>query len=232
VESIELDALEAQCAELIALVGELSENDWDKATRCPGWTVKELVAHCAEMLVRLVGANAEGVDGSPEIDRVGYYGYDPDGQREGEDPGKTFSEIIQERVIEEASGRSPEDLTTDLQANVDAAMAGVRGIPADRVIKRSGHPKMRFDEFVASRVLEFGVHTMDIGHATLRGERIVPEAVPIVVDILQRRLGTELPKAMGWTPRTFILSGTGRRHLEPNERFALGPLASKFPLLR
>jgi hypothetical protein len=37
---------------------------------------------------------------------------------------------------------------------------------------------------------------------------------------------------MGWDARTFILSGTGRRRLEPNERFALGELASKFPLLR
>jgi uncharacterized protein (TIGR03083 family) len=232
VVSEEVEALEAQCKELVALVGELSGADWDKATRCPGWTVKELVAHCEGMLVRLVGANAEAVDGEAEIDRVGYYGYDPDGAREGEDPDKTFSEVIQERVIEEVGGRSPEELARSLEDSIDAAMAGVREIPPDRVIKRSGHRRIRFDEFVASRVLEFGVHTMDIGHATLRGERIVPQAIPIVVGILQGRLGASLPKGMGWDARTFILTGTGRRHLEPNERYALGELASKFPLLR
>jgi hypothetical protein len=91
---------------------------------------------------------------------------------------------------------------------------------------------MRFDEFVASRVLEFGVHTMDLGHATLRGERIHPDAAQIVKEILDGRLGAELPKGMGWDTRTYILSGTGRRRLESNERFALGPLAEKFPLLR
>ncbi len=229
--SLEAAALEAQCRELVALVGELDGADFDKATRCPGWTVKELVAHCENMLVRLVGENAKAVDGSPEIDRAGYYSYDPDGPREDE-PDKTFSESIKQRVIDEVGGRSPDELKRSLEDSIEGAIAGMRDIEPDRVIKRTGHPKMRFDEFVATRVLEFGVHTMDVGHATLRGERIVPEAVPVVVGILNGRLDAELPKGMGWDARTFILTGTGRRHLEPNERFALGTLASKFPLLR
>jgi uncharacterized protein (TIGR03083 family) len=232
VQSVELDALEAQLKELVALVGGLSDAEFGKATRCPGWTVRELVAHCEGMLIRLVGENAEPVDGGAEIDRAGYYGYDPDGPREGSDPTKTFSEVVRDRVVEEAGGRRPEELRRSLEDSIDAVMAGVRAIPADRVIERSGHGRIRFDEFCATRVLEFGVHTMDIGHATLRGERIVPQAVPIVAGILQRRLGAELPRGMGWDDRTFILTGTGRRHLEPNERFALGELASRFPLLR
>lgn len=228
----EVGALEAQCKELITLVGELGDEDWDRASRCPGWAVKELVAHCENMLVRLVGENAQPFDGPVEVDRVGYYGYDPDGPREGEDPSKTFSEVIQERVIEEVAGRGGPEIRDSLEAATEQALRGVHEIPADRVIKRSGHPPMRFDEFVASRVLEFGVHTMDIGHATLRGERLHPDAVPITKGILQGLLGAALPVGMGWDDRTFILSGTGRRQLEPNERFALGPLAEKFPLLR
>jgi uncharacterized protein (TIGR03083 family) len=227
----EVDALEAQCKELSALLGELSDEDWDRPSRCDGWTVKELVAHCEGMLDRLVGANAEEVEGTAEIDRVGYYGYDPDGPREGEDPSKTFSEVIRERVIDEVGGRSGDELQESLDSSIAAALEGIGRIPAERVIKRSGHPRMRFDEFVASRVLEFGVHTMDIGHATLRGERIHPDAAEIVRDILDRRLGAELPKGLGWDTRTFILSGTGRRRLESNERFTLGSLAAKFPLL-
>src|SRR5439155_18044619 len=108
-----------------------------------------------------------------EIDRVGYYGYDPDGPRDDEDPSKTFSQVILERVKDEVGGRGPDELRGSLVSNIDTAMAGVREIPGERVIKRSGHARIRFDEFVAARVLEFGVHTMDIGHATLRGERIV-----------------------------------------------------------
>ncbi len=231
-DSPERDVFEVQCKELVALVGELAPEDWERPTRCPGWTVKELVAHCEGMLVRLVGDNAQPFDGTPEIDRVGYYGYDPDGPREGEDPSKTFSDVIKERVIEEAGGRTGDEIRTSLESAVDGAMAGLAEIPADRVIKRSGHRAMLFGEFVASRVLEFGVHTMDLSHATLRGERLHPDAVPIVKGILSGLLGAKLPVGMGWDDKTFILSGTGRRPLESNERFTLGPLAEKFPLLR
>lgn len=229
--SREVDALEAQCKELSALLGELSEEEWERPSRCPGWTVKELAAHCENMLVRLAGENSEEVEGSPEIDRVGYYGYDPSGPREGEPPDKTFSEVIRDRVIDEVGGRSGEELREALGAAATVALVGTADIPADRVIKRSGHPRMRFDEFVATRVLEMGIHTMDIGHATLRGERIHPDAVGIVKEVLDGRLGAELPKGLGWHDRTYILTGTGRRPLESNERFVLGPLAAKFPLL-
>lgn len=227
----EIEALRAQSEDLLALLDELSEDDWERPTRCPGWTVKELVAHCEGMLERLVGENADPVEGEPEIDRSGYYSYDPHGPREGEDSDRTFSEVVRDRVIDEVGGRSPAELLAALRASSAKALDAVASVPPDRVIKRSGHPRMRFDEFVASRVLEFGVHTMDIGHATLRGERIHPDAVQIVKEILDGRLGAELPKGMGWDTRTYILSATGRRPLEPNERFTLGPLASKFPLL-
>lgn len=228
----ELDALEAQSKDLIALVDELRDDEWDLPTRCPGWTVKELIAHCEGMMQRLVSYNAQAVEGGPEIDRSGYYGYDPDGPREGEDPNKTFSEVIRERVVAEAASRSAEEIRQGLRTAAAEMMRGVKEIPADRVIKRSGHPRMPFRELVATRVLEFGIHAMDISHATLRGERIHPDAVAIVKGILQGRLDAPLPAGIGWDDRTFILSGTGRRQLEPNERYTLGPLASKFPLLR
>ena len=183
------------------------------------------------MMQRLVSYNAQAVDGPAEIDRVGYYGYDPDGPREDEDTSKTFSEVIRDRVIDEAGSRTGPEIRDGVASAIDEMVAGLKGIPGNRVIKRSGHPKIRFDEFVASRVLEFGVHTADIGHATLRGERIHPDAVPVITGILHGLLGSPLPVGMGWDARTFILTGTGRRKLEPNERLALGTLASKFPLL-
>jgi uncharacterized protein (TIGR03083 family) len=228
----EVEVLEVQCKDLSALLGELTHEDWDRPTRCTGWTVKDLAAHCEGMMQRLVTYNAQAIDGPAEIDRVGYYGYDPDGPREGEDPNKTFSEVIRDRVLEETAGRSGEEVRAGVEAAIEGMVAGIKDIPGDRVIKRSGHPAIRFDEFVASRVLEFGVHSMDISHATLRGERIHPDAASIVKEILDGLLGAPLPKGMGWDTRTFILTGTGRRPLGPNERFVLGPLAEKFPLLR
>jgi uncharacterized protein (TIGR03083 family) len=227
-----LPVLEAQTRELVALVGELSDDEWDRPSRCVGWTVKDLAAHCEGMMRRLVGANTQAVDGPAQSDRVGYYTYDPDGPREGEDPARTFSEHIRDRVIAEAGERSGGEIRAALGAAADEMLAGVREVPADRVIKRSGHAPLTFGEFVATRVLEFGVHSMDVGHATLRGERVHPRAVGVITGILDGLLGAPLPKSMGWDARTYILTGTGRRHLLNNERFVLGELVGKFPLLR
>lgn len=231
-ESPELVALEAQLHELVVLVNSLSEQDFDRPTRCPGWSVAELVAHCEGMLHRLVGANAEPVEAEPEIDRVGYYRYDPDGPREGEDPDKTFSEVIRDRVIDEVGGRDAGELRASLEAAVSNALDGIRELPASRVIKRSGHPPMRFREFVASRNLEFGVHVMDIAHAVGRPERTAPEATTAITDILDGLLGSPVPASLQWDATTYILSGTGRRPIDPSERVALGELAERFPLLQ
>ena len=227
----EMEALESQTKELIALVGELSDDEWGVPTRCPGWTVRELVAHCVEMMVRQPKYAARKVDGPAEIDRSSYYAYDPDGPRP-EETSKSFSEFIRDRVIDEAGQRSPSELRSALEDAAAEMLRVVRETPGDLVIKRDAHKPIAYGELVATRVLEFGIHAMDIGHATLRGERLHPDAIPVIKGLLQGLLAAELPKGMGWDDRTFILSGTGRRKLEPNERYALGSLAAKFPLLR
>jgi uncharacterized protein (TIGR03083 family) len=230
--SPEVDALNLQLGELVALLRDLSDDDFDRPTRCPGWSVAELTAHCGGMLHRLVGANAQPVAGPPDIDRVGYYRYDPEGPREGEDPDKTFSEVIRDRVLEEVGGRSGIQLRASLEAAVQGAVQGIHEVPADRVIKRSGHPRMTFGEFVASRNLEFGVHTMDIAQAVGRPEKMQPAAATVVTGILDGLLGEPLPTSLPWDATTYILTGTGRRQPTDAERASLGALATKFPLLR
>jgi uncharacterized protein (TIGR03083 family) len=227
-----VDALTSQLRALSALVAALSEDDFARPTRCPGWNVAELVAHCEGILIRLVGENAQPVAGTAEIDRVGYYRYDPDGPREGEDPAKTFSEIIQKRVIEEVAGRTCSQLKVALDRSVAGALRGIDAISAERVIKRAGHQRMTFGEFVASRNLELGVHTMDIANAVGAPEQADPAAAGIITSILEGLLGEPPPPQLRWDGTTFILTGTGRRELTAEERRILGPLARRVPLLR
>jgi len=231
-QGAEVNALGAQLEALVALVNALSENDFHRATRCPGWTVAELVAHCEGMLNRLVGEHGEPAAGKPEIDRVGYYGYDPDGAREGEDPDKTFSEVVRDRVVREVDGRNGMTLQSSLSDAAKRAIDGVREIPADRVIKRPGHGRITFGEFVATRNLEIGVHTMDIAHAVDKREHVEPPTAEIIISILDGLLGDSLPDSLQWDATTYILTGTGRRDVTPHEREILGGLAAKFPLLR
>jgi len=227
----DVDALAAQVGDLRVLVGALSDEDFSRPTRCPGWSVAELVAHCEGMLVRLVGENAQPVAGDAEIDRVGYYRYDPYAPREGEVATKTFSAVIRDRVLDEARGRSAATLRSALDAAASDALVRLRDIPADRVIQRSGHPRMAYGEFVASRNVEFGVHAMDIAAAVGRPEQVQPAPAAIIVALLDGLLGEPLPASLGWDATTYILTGTGRRPLHDDERDTLGPLAARFPLL-
>ena len=225
-------ALLAQLGELAALVDGLSDDDFGRPTRCPGWSVAELVAHCEGILLRLVGENAEPYDGEPQTDRVGYYRYDPDGPREGEDPDRTFSEVIRDRVIDEVAGRTGRELRAALEHAVAGAVDGIAVLPADRVILRSGHPPMTYGEFVASRNVEIGVHTMDIAQAVGRPEEVAPASAAVITGILDALLGATPPDSLGWDAPTYILAATGRRALDAAERAELGPLADRFPLLR
>jgi uncharacterized protein (TIGR03083 family) len=227
-----VDALVSQLRSLNGLVGSVPDEDFARATRCPGWRVAELVAHCEGMLIRLVGENAEPVAGSAQIDRVGYYRYEPDGPREDDEPGKTFSEVIKERVIEEVRGRTPRELKASLDGAIAGAIEAIDSIPGERVVKRTGHPAINFGEFVASRNLEFGVHAMDIADALGLPRQPDPDAAAIITEILEGLLSAPLPTDLGWDATTFILSGTGRRVLTEEDRRILGNLAQRFPLLR
>jgi hypothetical protein len=114
---------------------------------------------------------------------------------------------------------------------VDHALEGLRDIPADQLIRRPDNHLMTLGELLASRYVEFGIHLMDIAAATGHEESIPPAAAAIVTDILDELLGAPLPASLGWDATTYILSGSGRRQLKPEERAAFGPLADRLPLL-
>jgi hypothetical protein len=248
----EVSALADQLGDLRDLVDDLTDEDFSRPTRCPNWSVAELVVHCEGMLATMVGENAQPVDGAPEIDRFGFYHRDGFGpyQFPGEDTwdglsidarpdvaggGKaerTHDEVVRDRVIRQASGWRPSQLRTLLHFAVDGAVLALPQIPGDRVISRPPrYPRMTFRELVASRHVEFGIHTMDIAQAVGRPEVIRSESAAIVSGMLDELLGQTVPGSLGWDSTHYILCGTGRRQLTPTERETLGPLAVRFPLL-
>jgi uncharacterized protein (TIGR03083 family) len=237
--SDEVMALAEQLGDLRDLVDDLTDEDFGRPTRCPDWSVAELVAHCEGMLFSLVSENAEPMDGAPEIDRFAVYGYDPNRRYPfpdtlgGGKADRTNSEVVRDRVIKQARGRRPGQLRTSFHFAVDGVLSRLLQIPADRVVRRPPrHPRMTFGELVASRHVEFGIHTMDIAQAVGRPELIRPAAAAIITGILDDLLGQTVPESLGWDSTRYILSGTGRRQLTPTEREMLGPLALRFPLLR
>jgi hypothetical protein len=230
VDTNELKPLAELLYDLRALVDGLSDEEFGRPTRCPGWSVAELVVHCEVMLVMLVGDNAIPAAGEPESRRVDVYRYDPEAPVPF-DPSITVSQLVRDAVIGQVAGRGPGQLREAMRVAVDRALDGLQDIPADRLIRRPDKRLMTFGELLASRYVEFGIHMMDIAEATGHEESVPPAAAAIVIGILDELLGGPLPASLGWDATTYILTGSGRRQLEPAERDALGPVADRFPLL-
>jgi uncharacterized protein (TIGR03083 family) len=233
----EITALIDQLGALRALISDLSDEDFERPSRCTGWTVAVLVGHLEGMLLSLVSECAEPLDVAAEIDRRHVYANDATkpypfkGELlEGEE-NFTVSERIRDKWKRYALGRRPVLLRTAFQFAVDGAVRILPTIPGDRVVRRPpAFPPHTFCELAASRHIEFGIHMMDIEDAVGRPQQIRPESAAIISDIFDTMLGETLPEGLGWDSTTYILTGSGRRKLEPTEAGILGPMADRFPL--
>ena len=219
-----LDALRTQCDVLTRLVAELEAHEWERPTRCPPMSVLDLVAHLvnvAKGTASLARTDASGQE--PNTDRAKWWVM----------PDRRPPADILAASQAAAAELDPVSATEALDAGVRDMIDALSAVAPDAIVGSEDRWRvLPSEELAASRVLEFGVHTMDLGHATLRGERLDDAAAALIVGILDTLLGQPRPKTLGWDTRTFILTGTGRRHLEPNERYTLGPLADRFPLVQ
>lgn len=220
----ETEVLRVQLGVLGALLDELDADEMRKPTRCPPWTVRELLSHLGAAFAYGRKLTA-GVDAPAEanLDRSTWFTRATDAEKY---PPESLIPIAQEDAKDRTDAEIVERTLSAVAKGVDAfddagpgAVVGAEGIGITAA------------DLAATRVLELGCHTMDLGHATNRGEQLDPEAGAIAIEILDGLLGQALPPNLGWSPRTYILTGTGRRQLESNERFVLGLIAERFPLL-
>jgi uncharacterized protein (TIGR03083 family) len=225
-----IDAMIEQLADLRALVNDLSDEEMELPTRCPGWRVAELVGHCEAIIVMFVSDNAVECEGAPEIRRTDVYSRDTESRADTE-RHVASDRRIHENAVEYSSGRRPSQLRTSFVLVTDGVIAAMPTIPPDLVVFRPpNYPRMTYRELMASRLVEIGVHASDIANAVGRPEDLSPAAADIVVDLYDELLGTPLPEALGWDATHYILAASGRVEVTPEERELLGPLAEKIPL--
>lgn len=213
----EIEALEAQWAELRRLVSEFGRDEWHRPTRCAELDVRELLAHIGDTLAF---AHAFQPGDAPG-DRYSFYAaFD----------GERMAPRVAESAKTNAKEKSNDEVLAWVTEQYESCLTYLREKPGTRVAwKGIGMTKL---DMAATRCVELGVHTADIGHATLKGERIAPACQQVVADVFTGVLGKPLPCGMGWDPRTLILTGAGRRPLSPNEAHTLGDLAAKFPVVQ
>lgn len=99
------------------------------------------------------------------------------------------------------------------------------GVPADRT--RHGDA-MTVDDFLVTRVVELGVHGLDLAAAVGRQPWLSDEAAAVIADLLSGGRERAMCDPLNWDRRTFIAKATGRARATDAERAELGRLGLRW----
>ncbi|MFG1837402.1 maleylpyruvate isomerase N-terminal domain-containing protein [Micromonospora sp. NPDC049175] len=204
-------AFAAECARLTEILAELVDADLDRPTDCPPWTVRELVAHVRTGVGRLTDMLAAPAPPRAEVDAAGYFGL-----------AKFTPTVDADRIAGARRDASPADraaLATEFERAWRATDAAVAAAPPDRVVRTRHGDAMGVTEFLRTRVVEVGVHGLDLAAALGRPPWLTPPAAEVIADLLTG--GRPAPAGLRWDRLTLIRKTTGRAALTAPERSAI-----------
>jgi uncharacterized protein (TIGR03083 family) len=206
-----LAAFSAECAQLTGVLAELTDDDLDRPTDCPPWTVRDLIGHIRTGAGRLTDMLAAPAPPRAEVDAGGYFG-----------AAKFTPEVDADRVAggqRDAPRVDRAALATEFDRAWRATEAAVAAAPPDRVVRTRHGDAMRLGEFLRTRVVEVGVHGLDLASALGRPPWLTPAAAVVIADLLTG--GRPTPAGLSWDRLTLIRKTTGRATLTAPERAAI-----------
>jgi uncharacterized protein (TIGR03083 family) len=219
-----VDVLDEDCSRVSRLLARLDDEQLEWPTRLSPWSVVELVAHLFRMFERVPVALASGpLPGPPECDAATYWdGYEP-----RENAARTQDRV--RRIMARHDTDRSAILAFDSMWR--EAVTRLRTADLDAVVS-TWAPAMTLADFARTRTVEIVVHGMDLTDAVHLEPVASDDGLAVVVDILRRRLGAELPDELTWTQVEWAEKGTGRTSLDRHDHRVLGHLATRFPLIR
>ncbi|WP_405104089.1 maleylpyruvate isomerase N-terminal domain-containing protein [Micromonospora sp. NBC_01412] len=205
-------AFRAECATLGAVLRGLDPADLDRPSGCPPWTVRELIAHVCTGAGRLTGMLAAPAPGAAEVDAAGYFG-----------AAKFAPEVDQARIDsarrEARELPDPAAVAAEFDRAWQPADEAVGRQPPGRVVRTRHGDAMALAEFLVTRVVEVGVHGLDLAAALGREPWLTPAAAEVATALLTG--GRDVPAELGWDRLTLVSRATGRVPLTDRERAVL-----------
>ena len=201
-------AFAAECARFTEVLAGLTDDDLGRPTDCPPWTVRELIAHMRTGVGRLADMLAAPAPSHAEVDAAGYFG-----------AAKFTPQVDADRIAGGQRDALPVDraaLATEFDRAWRATEAAVAAAPPDRVVRTRHGDAMRLGEFLRTRVVEVGVHGLDLAAALDRSPWLTPPAAAVIAELLTG--GRPTPPGLGWDRLTLIRKATGRTAVTVPER--------------
>ncbi|SCL36650.1 TIGR03083 family protein [Micromonospora rhizosphaerae] len=202
-------AFRDECARLEEILRGLDAADLDRPTPCPPWAVRELLAHVRTGAGRLVDMLAAPPPDRAEVDAAGYFG------------ATKFTPEVDGARIDSARREARElvgvpEVAADFARAWRAADDAVAAQPPGRLVRTRHGDAMTLPEFLRTRVVEVGVHGLDLAVALDRRPWLTPTAADVVAGLLTG--GRPVPDGLGWDPLTLIRKATGRVAQTERER--------------
>lgn len=205
------EAFRAEAAQLCAVLADLDEADFDRPTNCPPWTVRDLVAHVRIAVERLTEVLTQPAPTQVDTDAAGYFA-----------AAKFVAEKDRARVDQAQQEAAALGTGSALVAYLDrtwrTADQAVAAAPARRPVRTPHGDRMALSDFLLTRVVELGVHGLDLAAALTRHPWLTTPAAALIADLLAGPAGPDAPAALGWDRLTFIAKATGRTPLTTTER--------------
>ncbi len=143
---IYVDAWHDTAVRVVALCRALQGEEWALSTDCPGWAVRDVVAHLAAVESELAGGAGPGGSGSD----------------------RTVSPSYTQAGVDGLADRTPEQLVDELESAVASREAALRDEDWTRPTGAPGGLAWDWDTLLRNRVVDLWVHEQDIRRAVHR----------------------------------------------------------------
>lgn len=208
---------------ITAAVGHLDDAGLQRATRCRGWLIADLLLHVLGDAQRALVTLASPVDGPADVDDVSYW---------RDFPGND-DEAVGHAWWVRRSAAAFDRPTRIVELWRDTAPAAVRAAASadpDGYVTTQGHV-LRVPDFLATLTTEAAVHHLDLTLELPDAPPPGPLAVQVAVATMDGLLSDDTVRPAAWDDNDFLLKATGRVPLTDRDRLELGESAGWFPLL-
>ncbi|HEX5568839.1 MAG TPA: maleylpyruvate isomerase N-terminal domain-containing protein [Streptomyces sp.] len=204
-------ALDGEVGALVRGLRGLSEEEWERSTRCGPWRVRDLLGHVHVVVGWLPGMLAAPAPPQAEVSAVGYYR--PDGRFAPQTNAARIG-LAQRRASATGSGDALVDDFAALWRQVDRVC---QDQPRGRVVRTRHGDAMLLSEFLLTRLVEVAVHGLDLADALERKPWLTQAAGELLVELLVGPEQAGSVPELGWDTATFVRKATGRELLEEHE---------------